>query len=88
MTSTSGGQYNTGVSSPFRTWLGEQVVDHDLSVTALSHLLDTYDGVIEDWLAGRALPSRDECRQLAQLFETPPHRVLQLAGYAEPDRNL
>jgi hypothetical protein len=73
------------VSTPFRTWFGEQIVDHDLSVTALSHLLDTYDGTIEDWLAGRAVPSRAECVQLAELFEVAPSRVLQLAGYAEPD---
>ena len=76
-----------GVSTTFRTWFGEQVLDHDLTVTALSNMLDMYDGVIEDWLAGRAIPSRDECLQLAELFETPPARVLQLAGYAEPDRD-
>jgi len=62
------------------------MVDHDLTVTTLSHMLDIYDGVIEDWLAGRAVPSRDECLQIAELFETHPSRVLQLAGYAEPDR--
>jgi len=74
------------VSAAFRVWLGEQIVDHDLTVTTLSHMLDVYDGVIEDWVAGRAVPTREECLQLAQLFETPPSRVLQAAGYAEPDR--
>jgi len=74
------------VSTAFRTWFGEQIVDHDLSVTALSHLLDTYDGTIEDWLAGRSIPTREECLQLAELFEVAPSQVLQLAGYAEPDR--
>jgi hypothetical protein len=74
------------VSTAFRTWFGEQIVDHDLTVTALSHMLDVFDGTVEDWLAGRAVPTREECAQLAELFETPPVRVLQLAGYAEPDR--
>ena len=86
MTSTSARQYNTRVSTAFRTWFGEQIVDHDLTVTALSHMLDVFDGTVEDWLAGRAVPSREECAQLAELFETPPARVLQMAGYAEPDR--
>jgi hypothetical protein len=45
-----------------------------------------FDGTIEDWLAGRAVPTREECAQLAELFETAPVRVMQLAGYAEPDR--
>lgn len=70
----------------FRTWFGEQVLDNDLTVTALAHMLDVFDGTIEDWLAGRDVPSRAECVQLAELFETSPVRVLQMAGYAEPDR--
>ena len=86
MTSRSGGQYNTRVPTAFRTCFGEQILDHDLTVTALAHMLDVFDGTIEDWLAGRAVPSREECVQLAELFETPPVRVFQLAGYAEPDR--
>lgn len=69
------------MSTTFRTWLGELIVDNDLSVTALSHLLDTFDGTIEDWLAGRALPTRRECAQIAQLFEQPVEVVLRSAGY-------
>jgi hypothetical protein len=69
------------VSTDFRIWLGEQIVDHDLTVTALSHLLDAYDGIIEDWLAGRDVPSVELCLRLAELFETPPFRVLRLAGH-------
>jgi hypothetical protein len=69
------------VSADFRTWFGEQVLDHDLTVTALSNMLDVYDGIIEDWLAGRALPSPAECAQLAELFEVPSWRVLRLAGH-------
>lgn len=75
-------EYNTAVSSDFRVWLGEQVLDHDLSVTALAHMLDVYDGTIEDWLAGRAVPSAAECLRLAELFEAPPARVLHLAGHS------
>jgi hypothetical protein len=70
------------VSADFRTWFGEQIVDHDLTVTALSDMLDIYDGTIEDWLAGRAVPIPSQCGQLAELFETPPHVVLRLAGHA------
>jgi plasmid maintenance system antidote protein VapI len=69
------------VSSDFRTWFGEQMLDHDLTVTALSDMLDMYDGTIEDWLAGRAVPSPADCLRLAELFETPPQQVLKLAGH-------
>jgi hypothetical protein len=44
-------------------------------------MLDMYDGTIEDWLAGRAVPSPAQCAQLAELFETPPQHVLRLAGH-------
>jgi plasmid maintenance system antidote protein VapI len=74
-------EYNTAVTVDFRVWFGEQLLDHDLTVTALSHLLDVYDGTIEDWLAGRALPSAQECIQLAELFEISPDRVLRMAGH-------
>ncbi|HEY3107802.1 MAG TPA: hypothetical protein VGL23_03570 [Chloroflexota bacterium] len=69
------------MSSDFRTWFGEQILDHDLTVTTLSDMLDIYDGTIEDWLAGRAVPSPVQCAQLAELFETPPQYVLRLAGH-------
>ena len=69
------------MSSDFRTWFGEQMLDHDLTVTALSDLLDMYDGTIEDWLAGRDVPSPADCARLAELFETPPRQVLKLAGH-------
>jgi len=69
------------VSGDFRTWFGEQILDHDLTVTALSDMLDVYDGTIEDWLAGRAVPTPAQCGQLAELFETPPQYVLRLAGH-------
>lgn len=83
MTWFGAAEYNTVVSDGFRTWFGEQIVDHDLSVTALSHLLDTYDGTIEDWLAGRTLPTAEECLRLAELFETAPGRILRLAGHRD-----
>ena len=69
------------MSSDFRTWFGEQILDHDLTVTALSDMLDTYDGTIEDWLAGRSLPDPEQCGQLAELFEAPVATVLRLAGH-------
>ena len=69
------------MSADFRTWFGEQILDHDLTVTALSDMLDIYDGTIEDWLAGRAVPTPAQCGQLAELFETPPHQVLRMAGH-------
>jgi hypothetical protein len=52
------------VPDDFRTWFGEQILDHDLTVTALSDMLDTYDGTIEDWLAGRAVPDPSQCGRL------------------------
>jgi hypothetical protein len=69
------------VSGDFRTWFGEQILDHDLTVTALSDMLDVYDGTIEDWLAGRAVPNPSECAQLAELFETTLRDVLRMAGH-------
>jgi len=69
------------VSGDFRTWFGEQVLDHDLTVTSLSHMLDVYDGTIEDWLAGRSVPSPAECMQLAELFEVPFQPLLRMAGH-------
>lgn len=65
----------------FRVWFAQRIIDNDLSVTALSHLLDVYDGVVEDWIAGRAVPSPAECIRLAELFEVPPATVLELAGW-------
>ena len=65
----------------FRVWFGEQILDHDLTVTALSNMLDVYDGIVEDWLAGRAVPEASECIRLGQLFETSPNVVLRLAGH-------
>ena len=78
-------EYNTEVSEDFRVWFGEQIVDHDLTVTAISHMLDVYDGIVEDWLAGRAVPDFDNCIRLAQLFETSPLLILRLAGHP-PER--
>ena len=73
-------EYNTVVTDDFRVWFGEQIFDHDLTVTALSHMLEIYDGVVEDWLAGRAVPDAADCVRLAELFETSPQLVLRLAG--------
>jgi DNA-binding XRE family transcriptional regulator len=68
----------------FRVWLGERIIDHDLTVTALSHFLDIFDGTIEDWLAGRSVPTWSECLQLAEFFEEPQSDVLRAAGHAVP----
>ena len=50
-------EYNTRVSADFRTWFGEQILDHDLSVTALSHLLDVYDATTGKILWETRLPT-------------------------------
>ena len=73
------------MSEDFRVWFGEQIVDHDLTVTALSNMLDVYDGIVEDWLAGRTVPDARDCVRLAELFEASPPRILRLAGYP-PER--
>jgi len=76
---------NVTVEMSFRLWFGESLVDHDLTVTALSHSLNVFDGEIEDWLAGRSLPAAPQCVLLAELFETSPSVVLRLAGYTVID---
>jgi hypothetical protein len=79
MTSSGAAEYNIGVPATFRTWFGEQIFDHDLTVTAIAHALDQFDGTVEDWLAGRALPDDADCRKLAQLFEANHEFVRDLA---------
>ncbi|TAK23277.1 MAG: XRE family transcriptional regulator [Chloroflexota bacterium] len=69
------------MTTVFRVWFGEEIVDNDWTVTALSHHLNVFDGTIEDWLAGRAVPARAECVRLAELFEVPAEIVLRFSGY-------
>jgi plasmid maintenance system antidote protein VapI len=69
------------VPGDFRTWFGEQIVDHDLTVTTLANMLDVYDGTVEDWVAGRSLPTAEQCHQLAELFEASPQYIMRLAGH-------
>jgi hypothetical protein len=65
----------------FRLWFGDQIADQELTATVLSRLLQVQLGQIEDWLNGRALPTRRDCAHLAELLEAPSFVVLDLAGY-------
>ncbi|HEY3079501.1 MAG TPA: hypothetical protein VGM69_06310 [Chloroflexota bacterium] len=65
----------------FRLWFSDQIADQQLSVAALSRLLEVQLPRIEDWLNGRALPTRRDCAHLAELLEAPSFVVLDLAGY-------
>jgi transcriptional regulator with XRE-family HTH domain len=67
--------------TPFQQWLGEQLIEHDLTTASLAAHLGVLDGEVEDWFFGRAVPAADRCFLLAQFFETTPDRVLRLVGW-------
>ncbi len=65
----------------FQNWLLNQMVEFELTPMSLALKLDLLDGVIEDWVAGREVPDPVQCAHLAELFEMPVQKVLQVAGW-------
>ncbi|MGH2458544.1 MAG: hypothetical protein ACRDIY_06715 [Chloroflexota bacterium] len=68
-------------SKRFQSWLLERMVDTDFTPTSLAIALELLDGEIEGWVAGRSVPTVEECQLLAQIFELPVNRVLEAAGF-------
>lgn len=64
----------------FQSWLLERMVEADFTPTSLAMGLELLDGDIEGWVAGRSVPTVDECARLAQIFEIPVSQVLEAAG--------
>jgi hypothetical protein len=58
------------------------MVEFGYSPMSLSVALGFLDGDVESWVAGRAVPTSQECQRLAQLFEVPSRMVENLAGLA------
>ena len=64
----------------FQSWLLERMVEADFTPTSLAMGLELLDGDIEGWVAGRSVPTVEECGRLAQIFEIPVSQVLEVAG--------
>lgn len=64
----------------FQSWLLERMVETDFTPTSLAIGLELLDGDIEGWVAGRSVPTAEECGRLAQIFEIPVNQVLEAAG--------
>jgi hypothetical protein len=67
---------NTG----FQSWLLDRMVEFGFTPMSLARGLGVLDGLVEDWVAGRALPSSSDCQKIAQLFEVPVRDVRLAAG--------
>lgn len=64
----------------FQSWLLERMVEADFTPTSLAMALEMLDGDVESWVAGRSIPTIDQCGRLAQIFELPIDRVLAATG--------
>ncbi len=67
----------------FQAWLLDRMVAYDFTPMRLAAGLGVLDGAVEDWIAGRSVPSPAECQRLAQLFEIPV-RVVEAATGGRP----
>ena len=67
-------------NSGFQSWLLDRMVEFGFTPVSLARGLGVVDGLVEDWVAGRAVPSPSECQHLAQLFEVPVRAVRLAAG--------
>jgi transcriptional regulator with XRE-family HTH domain len=61
----------------FGEWLADQLAQRrDLTTSDLAAELGLFDGDVEDWLAGRSMPSGDEIRRLAVYFAIPDREMI------------
>lgn len=67
-------------NSRFQSWLLDRMVEFGFTPMSLAKGLGILDGLVEDWVAGRTVPSATHCQQIAQLFEVPVRDVRQVAG--------
>jgi transcriptional regulator with XRE-family HTH domain len=67
-------------NSRFQSWLLDRMVEYGFTPMSLARGLGLLDGLVEDWVSGRAIPSAAHCQQIAQLFEVPVRDVRQVAG--------
>jgi transcriptional regulator with XRE-family HTH domain len=67
-------------NSRFQSWLLDRMVEFGFTPMSLAKGLGILDGLVEDWVAGRTVPSAAECQHIAQLFEVPVRDVRQVAG--------
>ena len=68
-------------SSRFQSWLLDRMVEFGYTPMSLAKGLEVLDGLVEDWVAGRSIPSSVDCQRIAQLFEVPLRDVRQVAGF-------
>ena len=67
-------------NSGFQSWLLDRMVEFGFTPTNLARGLGVLSGLVEDWVAGRAVPSLAECQRIAQLFEVPVRDARVVAG--------
>ena len=61
----------------FSVWLADQLAQRrDVTTAELAAELGFLDGDVEDWLAGRSMPSGDEIRRLAVFFALPERETV------------
>jgi hypothetical protein len=67
-------------NSRFQSWLLDRMVEYGYTPMSLAKGLGILDGLVEDWVAGRSVPTPAECQHLAQFFEVPLRDVRLAAG--------
>jgi len=67
----------------FSTWLKQQMRNHpdDLNQTGLALRIGVSQTTVSFWLRGLYVPSPDNCKIIAELFDVTLDEVLVLAGH-------
>ncbi|HZQ98573.1 MAG TPA: helix-turn-helix transcriptional regulator [Chloroflexota bacterium] len=64
----------------FAEWFGSKLAERrDLTTMHVAALVGVLDGDVEDWLAGRSVPTPDQCKAIAGIFDVTPDEVLARA---------
>ena len=65
----------------FADWLADRVAEQrDLTTMDLAAEVGVLDGDVEDWLAGRRMPTGQECRRLGAFFGLTDAEAFSLCG--------
>jgi transcriptional regulator with XRE-family HTH domain len=67
-----------------RDWILTRLVQRDWRQADLARAIGVSAPQVSRWINGKDKPTRENCRALSQLFDTPYAYVLSLAGH-EPD---
>jgi transcriptional regulator with XRE-family HTH domain len=64
------------VKESFADWFASKLAERrDLTTMHVAAQVGVLDGDVEDWLAGRSVPTPDQCKAIANLFDVTPDEV-------------